>query len=184
MKLKKDVLAKKYALAFLNTYYETIGDKCFESLLALRDFFKKNKKILMYLNIPSIPEEKKSDALDQILNALKTCNTINILARTLFKQRRIGILNNIVNHIIAQYRIRKNILAFKIFSSHQLEEKEKQIILSFLEKSVNATVLADFFVDKKLLCGIKILGDTMMFERSFAKRLEEVKRSVLHRVRL
>ncbi len=181
---KTEIIAKKYALALLNLYSKQIGNICFESLRELNNFFKKNKKILMYLNIPSLPDDVKKQVLEGILQKLNTCNTISIVAHTLLKQRRINLLDNVVDQIVRQYKIRKNILNFKVLSSHSLDQAEKKIVLDFLQKSVNATIQADFFIDKKLICGIKILGDNIMWERSFVKRLENVKRSILHRVQL
>ncbi|MFH1831538.1 MAG: ATP synthase F1 subunit delta [bacterium] len=184
MILQTEVIAKKYASALLNLYLNKMDKACFDNLEKLRFFFKTNKAISMYLNLSSIPDNIRENSFEKILHSLKIDATSCILARALFKQKRIEIFDKVVEQIIKEYKTRKNILSFKVYSSHPLEENEKQTIHSFLKKTINATILADFFIDKTLICGIKILGDNVVWERSFVKQLNNVKRSVLHRVGL
>ncbi|MBX9831194.1 ATP synthase F1 subunit delta [Candidatus Babeliales bacterium] len=185
MILKSEALAKKYAQALMNLYQDLLDDRCYQSLLVLEAFFKKHKYVCVYLDIPTISDEFKELMLKKILETLNICKTIVRLIKPLLKHRRIEMIYDIVCQVIRLYRIRKNMLLFEVTTSHHLTDQEQQEVIVQLEKIPEVKkVEVTFLVDSELVCGIKIKGETLMWESSIAQHLENVKRSVLRRVRL
>ncbi|QQR48976.1 ATP synthase F1 subunit delta [bacterium] len=185
MIVKSESLAKKYAEALMNLYQDLLDDRCYQSLLVLESFFKKHKYICVYLDIPTISDEVKELMLKKILETLNICKTIVRLIKPLLKHRRIEMIYDIVCQVIRLYRIRKNMLLFEVTTSHELTDQEQHDVITTLEKIPNVKkVEVTFLVDVALVCGIKVKGETLLWESSVTQHLENVKRSVLRRVRL
>lgn len=180
----KDVVAKRYAKALLNLYYILLNQRCFTSMLNLEAFFKKNKQLIVYLTIPTLSDEVKIDVMEKIFQRLGTCKTIMRLVRALLRHRRIELLVDVIRNIICEYRIRRNMMEFKVISSHHLSDEQQKSIINFLHAKTDASITAHFEVDPELLCGLRIQGKTFLWERSLSKCLKSVERSALRQVGL
>lgn len=183
MLLKKEVIAKKYAQALLSLYYQDADEKNILDLMIIEDFFKKNKKISVFLSIPGIAELDKEKALEKILTLLNADTAIKKMAHSLLKKRRIELFDKVIHHIIRQLRCRKKILLFTITSSHQLAPETAKKIINMLSKKTNAKIEADFILDKNLISGIRIKSDFFLWERSLNRLLQCIKLPFTQRAR-
>ena len=183
MMVTVDEISKKYAQAFLNLYYEKLDDRCIQAFVALDSFFKSNKKVAVYLNMPTIPGAVKREALTRMFSSLDICNNIKILINVLLEHRRIEAFGNVVHHIIRQYRVRRNIQEFRVITSHELSDDAKKRVIRFLEKKTGGLIIASFECDSSLIAGMRICGDYILWEHSVARQLRNVKNTVLQQVR-
>ena len=183
MLLKREVIAKKYAQALLSLYYEKFDNQSLADLLTLEKFFKKNKKISVYLSIPTISESSKQKALETMLDHFEAGNLIKKIAFALLKHRRIELLDKVLHHIIHQLYLKKNILLFEITTSRSLTALEQTEIINFVQKKTGASIEANFLIDKELISGICIKGDYFLWERSLARLLQNIKLPFIQRAR-
>ena len=179
-----DYIPRKYACAFLNVYMNVFDHKCYNSLLLLSDFFKKNRVLSVYLNMPVLPDDAKQDVLNKVFESLGVCKTIKLLVRILLSHGKMEILPRTITHIIRAYRKRKNMFIFSVFTSHQLLAEEEKKIIHFLERATRGIIDAHFSIDPTLLCGVRLYGEFLLWECSLAQMLRKVKRSTLQRVGL
>ena len=91
MLLRTEVIAKKYAQALLAIYADRMDQECFESLLGLERFFKGNKKLSIYLSLPTITDDVKEKALNKMFEAFSICDLMKKLVRTLLLHRRLSL---------------------------------------------------------------------------------------------
>jgi F0F1-type ATP synthase delta subunit len=75
-------------------------------------------------------------------------------------------------------------MPFKITSSHPLSDEQQRKIINFLHTRTDASIIANFEVDPDLICGLRIQGETCLWERSLSKCLKSAERSALRRVGL
>ena len=185
MFLRWEKIAKTYAIAFLNIYEKNITEANLQSLLALVAFLKKEKKILVYLSIPSIPDETKLEALEKICHFFKVKDLVHRLLVVLLEHKRIEIVDKVIKKVIEEYWNHSDTISCQVSSSQQLTETDQQIVTNFVKNlSKKHKVIAHFLVDRKLLCGIKIKSRNFVWERSTARLLKDVEQSILTQVGL
>ncbi len=182
MQVRKNIIAKKYAIAFLNLFFDEITDTYVHRLLSLDEFLKKNKSFYIYLGIPTIPYLVKQKALNRLAQVFEFNKPLRRLMFLLLDQGRIEILDKVIEKIVVIYRQRKNIELFKISSSHQMTELEKDNVIKFVKYIAKGGVITDFIVDEKLIAGLRIQSNTFLWERSIAKQLRDIKRSIFKQV--
>ena len=176
MQVRINLIAKKYAVAFLDLFFDQLSDSYIDKIIELENFLKKNQLFYIYLRIPSLPYSVKQKALDKLVYAFDLGESGKRLIFLLLDQRRIEILDKILNKIVVLYRLRKKIELFKVLSSHDLSKTEKEKVLKFIKNVANGQVIANFFVDEKLITGLRVQSNAFLWERSVAKQLRDVKK--------
>ncbi len=178
------IISKKYALAFLNLHFDDIDNVVIDNILRVISFLKRNKTFYISLRIPSISNTVKQDALVKMADSFKLSQGLKRVFLLLLQDKRIEILDKVLFEIIVCYREKKDIKLFKVSTSHKLDDAEKDRILSFVEHVAKSEVLTKFIVDEKLICGFRIQSKNFLWERSMAKQLRDVKRSIFKQVGL
>lgn len=184
MNVKESVMAKKYANAFVNLYFDEFTDTFLRKLTNLADFFKKNRYAYVYLRIPTISRRVKTEALDKIASAFKLEIEIKKLMYALLDNDRISILDTVLNYIQVVYRFREGIEIFKSISSHPLAQEEKEKVKLFIKNNTKNKILIKFLVDEKLIIGLRIQSNDFLWERSIEKQLNDIKKFMLRRAGL
>lgn len=184
MQVSIDIISKKYAEAFLNTFSDEVSDKNLEKWIKLELFLKKNKLFYVYLRIPTISNFEKQKSLLKICSALNLEKPIKKIMLLLLDSGRIEILDRVLNKIILLYRRKQNIKLFKVTTPCDIDYNEKEKIIDFIKLISSGGVLAEFIKDEKLIAGLRIQSLTFLWERSIAKQLRNVKRSVFKQVGL
>ena len=184
MYVSENVIAKKYAIAFVNLYINEFTNVFFNKITDLASFFKKNRYAYIYLRIPTIPKKVKIEALDKIASAFKLETEIKRLMYVLLDSDRISILDKVLNYIENVYRVRKGIEVFKAISSHALTKDEKDKVKIFIQNNTNRKIITKFLVDEKLLIGLRIQSNDFLWERSIEKQLNDIKKFMLRQAGL
>ncbi|MFC1894653.1 ATP synthase F1 subunit delta [Candidatus Dependentiae bacterium] len=184
MQVRINLIAKKYALAFLNNFFGQLSDEDIDKLIYLQNFLKKNKLFYVYLRIPSLSGDIKQKAIDRLIKSFDLGEPSLRLIVLLLKEGRIEILDKVLSKIVMLYRFRKKIKLFNVASSHELSLNQQEKVIKFLKNMANGRVIAKFIVDKKLISGLRIQSDNFLWERSIAKQLRDVKRLIFKQVGL
>lgn len=178
-------IAKRYATAFLRVT-ET-QPALMETLGAFLHFLKTHSIFLATLNVPSISLEKKIEVIEKVLEKQKliqvpACKKLILL---LLKDKRIDLLEEVLKKIIALYKQWEKKHHFTVTTSHSLEEEEEVTVLNFIQEQLTLKglspkdVTANFVVDPSLISGIRIAGNTFLWERSIAKQLRTLEQKIL-----
>ena len=184
MQVEISAISKKYATAFLNIFSDQVSDENLKKWIGLEKFLKKNKFFYIYLQVPTISYFTKQKALVRVAKVLKLEKPITKMMFLLLDHGRIEILHMVLNKIILLYRRRINMKFFKVTSSHYLTDDEKGKIIKYIDSISDGGVLAEFEKDEKLIIGLRIQSLTFLWERSIAKQLRSVKRSIFKQVGL
>lgn len=177
------IIARKYAQALLNIHVKEMTHECYNKLIDLRSFFKEHQHLIHYLYIPTIPDTIKEQVLNSVFTRINTCSTIKRLVAPLLKQRRIELLEPVLDQLIDRYRLMAGIVMFNVATSHPLTQQEKDNMVTFLAQETGLTVWADFNINTTLLCGFRAESKTFLFERSLGKKIRDVKTSLYQRIR-
>jgi F-type H+-transporting ATPase subunit delta len=184
MNVSSNIIAKRYAIAFLNLYFDQISKGDIAFMLELEAFLKRNKMFYVYLRIPTIPESIKKKALLKILQEFRVKQAVENLIFLLLEDGRIEILDIVLCQVVQCYREKRGIQSFKIITSHNLSENEKEKVMLFVEHLAKNEVITKFLVDEKLIAGFRIQSKNFLWERSVSKQLRDVKKIIFKQVGL
>ncbi len=92
-------IARKYAVAFLNLYADELPSEYFQNLNGLVRFLKKNRWFYFYLGMSHIEHAIKEQAVDHVGEILKCCHHTSMLINTLIKDKRIELLDAVIEQI-------------------------------------------------------------------------------------
>jgi F-type H+-transporting ATPase subunit delta len=172
-------LARKYATAFLNVNKDECTPEYIDTLITFSSFISKNRLLQATLNLPSLPIEKKIEIVDSVAKKLYLSQGIKDLIFLLLKGNRVDLLVATIKQILSLYREKEKKYYFMVTTSHELHEAEKEQVISFIKKNVKNHITASFVVDKSLISGIKIEGNTLLWERSIARQLRKIEQRLL-----
>jgi F-type H+-transporting ATPase subunit delta len=184
MKVGINIIAKRYAVAFLNIYFDQIDDDEIMFIVRMESFLKQNKMFYVYLRIPTISESVKKKALLKIFKEFCVKKPLEKLCFLLLEDGRIEILDMVLNQVVQCYRQRKGVTSFKITTSHDLSKDEKEKVILFVRYLAKNEVIAKFFVDEKIIAGLRIQSKNFLWERSVSKQLRDVKKTIFKQVGL
>ena len=185
MMINRKVLARKYARAFLNLYFDALSDQHVITLANLLEALNENRGVLYYLSIPGLTEQAQQEFLSRLCANFDLPAYFHRLVAVLVERNNVELLPVIVQAIMKEFWRRKHIMHFVVHSSHVLLAAEQAVVVSFLTQKTGAAVVhADFFVDEGLICGIKMRSDGYIFEHSVARELKNFEQSLLQRVQI
>lgn len=184
MLIVKDIIAKKYALAFLHVYKAECDNLYIEKLAIFTKFISSSKIFQAILSRPSLPITKKKQIVELMAEKLGLRPCTKKLVLLLLKEKRIELLVDICKKILLLYKKQQNVEHFEITSSHKLLTEEEKIITEFIASQVSIKINANFTVDTSLISGIKIKSDTFIWERSINKQLQKIEQKLLRREEL
>ncbi len=175
-------LARRYAIAFLNLFFEKLPHDCLEKLNRFKKFLQENRMFYVCLRLPTLSFLKKQKILNKTIKSFNLSTPVQKLVLLLLDHGRIEMLAKVVEKIIIFYRQRKNTELFGITTSHKLSDSEKKRVIKFVKILSSGDVVTNFEVDEKLIAGFRIQSKTFLWERSIAKQLRDIKRSIFKQV--
>ncbi|MGB8366998.1 MAG: F0F1 ATP synthase subunit delta, partial [Candidatus Babeliales bacterium] len=95
------------------------------------------------------------------------------LLELLLNDNRAFLICDVLYYVCLLYRQYKNITKFAMISSHLLSEEDKKIIKHFLMQMTEQDIMYTTKIDKKLIAGIRLQSDTLLWEYSIRQRLAE-----------
>jgi F-type H+-transporting ATPase subunit delta len=179
-----DAIAKKYAIAYLNLYFNKLTEDIIKNLAAMKKFLYKNKNFYAYLCIPRLSLEMKLDFVDRLCKAFRLTKNEIKLMHVLIEQKRIDLLDAILKRIIEEYHVKKGIVLLKACTSHEANDIQKGKITSFIQRLIKKDIVIDFYIDKNLINGIRIKDTTLLWEHSVRKHLKKLKNNLYQQVEL
>ena len=174
MDIKEVILARRYAQAFLDLFMDSITPTIYANLIALREFLDSHRNTLIYFSLPHISLDTKLQLFDQLGEKIKPSDPVKKLIETLMRHNRVQILPNILSKICECYRKRKNILLFDIESSHELDEQSVTTLEKFLARNTNKTIVTNKHINKDLIAGICLKSNSLLWEYSIRKQVNEL----------
>lgn len=178
MDIRSTILARKYAQAFLNLYFDQITQENYSNMFTLRSYLQTHRNVLLYFSLPHIALEKKLDLFDQIETKIKPSEPFKELFETLIRHDRIMLAPSILVKICELYRERKNVMFFSIESSHELDAQTIATLETFLARHTDKKIESESRINHDLIAGIRLQSDTQLWEYSIRKQIHELTKLV------
>jgi ATP synthase F1 delta subunit len=167
-------LAISYAHAFLDCFGDTITPQSLPALQQAVVMFKQHQRQLALALAPYLDAATVTPSLTKACITAGAPTSCAHLIELLAAHNRLELLPAVLAQISEQYKLRHHIVDCAVSSSHELGEQERTTISKFLEKKTQHTVMPQYVVNKKLIAGIRIAGDTLFWEYSVRRYLEKI----------
>lgn len=173
-----DILASKYAQAFVNLYSYKIFENDFFNILNAHNELSDNTNILFLMNFAFV-KDNPDFFVDKLINEFSLIKEFKVILKVLIESNRVILFKKILEFIIWKYQDFTNKQYFKIFLSDELKDNQIESIKIFLMKLTNNDIIYKYEVDKKLIAGIKALSFNFLWEYSIYSQLQSLKRTLI-----
>lgn len=170
-----DVVARKYAQAFINVHAHTFTLADCNALGRAQLFLQTHHRALFLLQLPQFDDSTKKAMIDNIVTRFGMPHVLSKLFWLLVVHDRSFYIPRVLFFIIRLYRKQYNIVDFSIISSHLLDEHKKARIENFLKHILNKRVVCTYSVNKYLIAGIRARSDEYMWEYSVRKQIDSLR---------
>lgn len=174
----KNILARRYAQAFLQVFSEKITKKDLDSFKQAGAFLKQRPHGMFLMELSLIPEDVKHRSLDELCQKFNLPQGCKKLCFLLIKSQRFSLLADVFSHIVAFKEQELAMTHFKVTSSSELSDTQKKQIIGFLDKRVHGSIDCDYQVDTSLVAGIRLQSASLLWEKSVKKRLRALQESL------
>lgn len=170
METDKEILAARYARALLLFMKENGVDFTDQNLVVNIGSFATcldTYKRYLYQATPDLYER-----LFPIFN-LGNCS-FQVLIKLLTAHKRLELFPAVVRYFFEYYKREHRVVFCEIKSSHCLTDEQAVEFARFIERETGKQVLFSRKIDRGLIAGVRIEGDTMVWEHSVAKQLRAI----------
>jgi F-type H+-transporting ATPase subunit delta len=170
-----EIIAKKYAQAFLNIFIDDISMEDFHNFCDASHFFSRNKQLLFFLAWPAVHNNVKVQAMHQAFERFKLGKPFTRLIDILSLHKRTYLVLDVLKQLCSLYKERKGIMLFTVAGSHKLANDDLEIIKQFLANVTGRDIIYNYAIDKNLIAGIRMQSDTFLWEYSINRQLAQLK---------
>ncbi|HZW61698.1 MAG TPA: ATP synthase F1 subunit delta [Candidatus Babeliales bacterium] len=170
----QEIVARRYAKAFINVFGNTMTIDELHAIKAFEQFVNEHKRLLVFFMLSQIDDATKQQQLDAMLDSFKLKKLFHPLSQLLLKSKRVFLLPRILKQIAVLYKQAKKIIECTITSSHELNAQALSTIQNFLARKTGCAIIYTNRVDKNLIAGLRLQGDTVLWEYSIRKQLRQV----------
>lgn len=174
------LLARRYAQAFMNVHGTDISKDMFKRVREIALFLQNHKRSLFILQLPYITNEKKHSILHELLiKQFKLPASFDALITQLIDDKRSLLIGQVIEQMSKLYMKLHNIEQFLITSAHELTQQQLDEIQRYLADRLGKDIIYEYKIDKTLIAGIRLLSDFHVWEYSIAQQLHRVRLPLL-----
>jgi ATP synthase F1 delta subunit len=173
--MNTNILAKKYAQAFLDTYAHLVTDEVIQAVKAAALFLAKRNDSLFFLRLSVINEDTKKSMLLEVARLFDLQKSLAPLLELLARHNRAFLLKDVLEQMCILYNERMNIMEFNVDGVYALNENELLQIRQFLAAKTGKKIVLYPGIEPSLIAGISIKSSTLMWEFSVRKQLDQLK---------
>lgn len=175
--MKGSRAASRYAKSLFSLSVERKElDAVHQDMVSIANTCENSRELQLLLKSPVIKPDKKLNILKVIFGG-KTSKTVAVFLEIITKKKRAGIVEEIAQSFLEQYRTHKNIVSAKVSTARKLDKETKEKIMNIVEASTKGKVELIEKVDENLIGGFVLrIGDTQV-DSSIQRKLSDLHRS-------
>ncbi len=176
--VKNIKIAKKYSTALINAAVEENKvDKTYQDLLFINETIKTNSQLSAFLYNPVIRPEDKCDAVKQLFSSHIEKTSLDFILM-LIENRRLNVIEEIVNQYSIAYNKHMNIIKPQIISAIELNEEQKNRIINKLETKLNKKIIPEYQVVPDIIGGLIVEIEDKTIDCSIKTKFEVMKKQL------
>lgn len=164
-----------YAEAFfLLAQEENRTQEYLTALYEICAVLKENPEYSVFLSSYSVSKEKRIEAVESAFSGRLPERAVSFLC-ILCEKRKVNEIEEITAEYEKMYFAQENISKAIITGAYPFDEEQKKKVKSQLEKLCGHRVIAEFYVDKTLLGGVKAEIDGKIIDSSVRNQLNKLR---------
>jgi ATP synthase F1 delta subunit len=180
-----EMVAKKYAQAFVHVYGKELAVETFDQIRVFEDFLATQRGILLALTLAALSTQVRDQLVQKIVQQFQLPHHVQRLIAVLIQHKRLVLLRSVLKNIRKMYAVEQGIMDVSIGSSHPLEAAQRQHLCAFAQAMSGAKkIKASFVLMPEMISGIRIKSDTYLWEQSIRKLLHHVQQTMTQQVGL
>lgn len=176
MYFESKILAKKYAVAFLNIFSDKLKISDCDACENAANYLQNNRSFIVLLQAPFISKKIKTEALKKMLDHFLLPSVIEKITDLLRVDKRLSLLPDVLMIIAQEYRARNDYVIFSIESAHALSKKDTDVVTSYLQRTTGKKIISTFKNNDALIAGLRLQSSTLLWEYSIRKQLQAIKK--------
>lgn len=172
--VKNSLIAKKYANALFEMAKETnCVQKANEDLVFVVETITTNDELKKFIYSPLIKKEDKKDVLERLfsMHIDKVC--LDFL-KMLADSSRIDVIEEILNQFTKVFDEENNIVKPIITSAIELNEEQKQNIVSKLQNKLSKNIQPEYVINPNIIGGLVIDIDDRTMDFSLKSKFDNM----------
>jgi F0F1-type ATP synthase delta subunit len=175
MNSNERLLAKKYAVAWLNCFESQIDRPMCERMKAFGMALKEQLHGTALLKLPFMISGILDSCVELLFKRGDLPNQISPLLGLLKEHQRLFLLPEILTELEILYDQRHNIAVFNIVGSHALPATAVARITQFLHHKTGQEIIVHVDTDPSLIAGLRLRSDHLLWEYSIKQRLRALR---------
>ncbi len=168
------ILARRYARAYLDLFFDTLTITSYHSFERAADIFLKNARIGFLLDLSVMSKELKLKEIHRIVRACGLPESSGKIIALVVEHKRGSLLGEVFTQIADLYKRLAKIDECQVASSSVLSDQEKMSIERCLQQQTEATLSFEYRVNPNLIAGICCQTSTLRWEDSVDKKLRRL----------
>lgn len=171
-------LARRYAQAYLEVWYQVLVPKNVSAFEAAHTFFKEHQPACFLMDLTLLAVEAKKKALMHLIEQFHLPVSCYELMCLVIAHHRASLLGTVFHQLADLYQKRAGIMTFVVQSSVGLEEHEKLMIENFLKEQMDVQIHCSYELNPDLIAGVRIFNEQYLWEYSAQAQLRALYTSV------
>ncbi len=177
--MNEERVSLRYARAIFDIALEQKNAKqIFDDFVLIDQVVAKSRDFNLLLNNPVIRPDKKNKVIEEIFSGKINELTLKLLLVITEKGREI-LIPSISRQFEIIYNAEYKRLPIKVLTAHQLNDMQKQDLISKLNQSFKMEILPEYEVDKAVLGGVKFVVADKIIDSSVSNQLEKLKQNMI-----
>ena len=176
MNMIQEQLARRYATAFLNLFGDQIAVADAERINRAYRALHHAHEFIFILGMPVLSADTKWKMIDEFFAVYALPERLKKLVRLLMDQGRISLLPVVFKHMWWIYLERNDMMHMRVASSCELDDTQRQSIENFTSHKTGTKNIYAYRVDQRLIAGIRLQSDTVLWDNSIRVRLNAAAR--------
>ena len=171
-------LAKKYANALIDLSLEANkADKVYEDLVFANETIKANNELSSFLYNPVVISNDKKEVITKIFSVHVDKITLDFLL-LMVEQGRLNIINDVVSQYIYAYNRKRNIIKPQIISAVELDENQKNRIISKLQTKFSKNIIPEYQINPDIIGGLVVEIEDKTIDCSIKAKFDNIKKQL------
>lgn len=173
------ILANRYAKAFLRSFGEDITFADFQKIKKVRDYLQEHSKELYFLQLPAITRKQKKELMHTVITKqFQLPSFFDTLFALLIRDKREQLVPVVFNSLYNMYQKMHNIESFSIESSSELSVEKLEKLKQFLARQTGADIIYTYTINPTLIAGLRMQSNTHYWEYSIKQQLQKIKQTL------
>jgi len=179
-KIEDQTLEGRYATALFMASHKKL-DKVQTDLQAINKLLDSSPDFKLMVESPGIQPEERTDALVEMTKILKTDESVVNFLKVLVENKRLHLLERMIDVFEEFYRAEKNLVLCQVTSATELAKGPRAEVAAALQTRVgkDSKLLINYDVNPALLGGLVVKMGNAVLDNSVASRVEQLQKQLL-----